>query len=64
MRNPKATPKKHLWTLSRRSEILRDAKKEAHDFVATEQAESEKGRALLRYVIDLWGERFGLAAGG
>ena len=52
------------------ADMLRDAKmrevakREAHDFVASEQAESEKGRALLRYVIDLWGERFGLAAGG
>ena len=52
------------------ADMLRDAKmrevakKEAHDFVASEEAESERGRALLRYVIDLWGERFGLAASG
>ncbi len=48
----------------RDADMREDAKKEAHDFVASEEAKSERGRALLRYVIDLWGERFGLAASG
>jgi len=48
----------------RDADMREDAKKEAHDFVASEEAKNERGRALLRYVIDLWGERFGLAASG
>ncbi len=57
-------PMFRIADMLRDAEMREDAKREAHDFVASEQAESERGRALLRHVIDLWGERFGLAAGG
>ncbi len=45
-------------------ELRDEAKREAGEFLASGGSETEEGRRLLSHVIELWGERFGLAAAG
>ncbi len=46
------------------AEILRDARREARDFLASPEADSLEGRRILEQVHERWGERFGLTEGG
>lgn len=45
-------------------ELRDEAKREAREFIASGGSETEEGRLLLSHVVELWGERFGLAAAG
>ncbi len=45
-------------------EIRDDAKAEAKRFIASPERDIPDGRLLLHHAIELWGERFGLAAAG
>ena len=48
-----------------RDEALREkAKKDAYRFFASEHAPGDLRERLLDHVVELWGERFGLAAAG
>jgi len=48
-----------------RDEALREkAKKDAYRFFASDDANADLRERLIALVIDLWGERFGLAAAG
>jgi len=56
--------------LFRTADILRDpelrdqAKSDAHAYLLSEDVKTEGGRDLLRHVVALWGDRFGLASTG
>ena len=45
-------------------EIRDDAKAEAKRFIASPERDTPDGKLLLNHAIELWGERFGLAAAG
>ena len=50
--------------LQRDAEFLRLARKEAGDFLGSPVVETAEGRQILAHVREIWGERFGLTAGG
>ena len=47
----------------RDADLREKAKEEAKRFLTSGDARTDEHEALFRHVIELWGERFGLAAG-
>jgi ATP-dependent DNA helicase RecG len=53
-----------IANMVRDAELREDAKADAYRYYASGDDEPDRRERLLRHVVELWGERFGLAAAG